>query len=169
MPVKHRFQSGKGDGTDTTLVRPSNWNDGHDGLGPTAITLVGGLDATVAATNLAAGAFNAVSDPSLRAKADLRGVDTIKVLARIGGSLVAATKIRFQYHTNADPNIATGDAGWTTLGTSAGSHTLGALFEFSITVPAGAKIADCTIRVGLFDGDGVADPTITMCRVRAVY
>jgi hypothetical protein len=27
--VKHSFTSSKADGADTTLVRPSNWNDGH--------------------------------------------------------------------------------------------------------------------------------------------
>jgi hypothetical protein len=27
--LKHRFQSGKSDPLDTTLIRPSNWNDSH--------------------------------------------------------------------------------------------------------------------------------------------
>jgi hypothetical protein len=31
MPIKHRFTSTKSDGTDTGLVRPSNWNDTHTG------------------------------------------------------------------------------------------------------------------------------------------
>lgn len=30
MHLKHRFHSPKGDGSDSTLVRPSNWNDEHD-------------------------------------------------------------------------------------------------------------------------------------------
>jgi hypothetical protein len=30
MPVKHAFVSAKSDAADTTLVRPSNWNDDHD-------------------------------------------------------------------------------------------------------------------------------------------
>ena len=29
MPVKHKFQSTKADGPDSSLVRPSNWNDEH--------------------------------------------------------------------------------------------------------------------------------------------
>jgi hypothetical protein len=29
MAVKHKFVSGKVDGGDSTLVRPSNWNDTH--------------------------------------------------------------------------------------------------------------------------------------------
>jgi hypothetical protein len=30
IEVKHKFQSAKDDGTDATLVQPSNWNDEHD-------------------------------------------------------------------------------------------------------------------------------------------
>jgi hypothetical protein len=30
IEIKHKFQSAKDDGTDATLVQPSNWNDDHD-------------------------------------------------------------------------------------------------------------------------------------------
>lgn len=30
VSLKHKFTSAKTDGTDTTLVRPSNWNDEHN-------------------------------------------------------------------------------------------------------------------------------------------
>lgn len=30
VALKHKFQSAKADGVDTSLVRPSNWNDDHD-------------------------------------------------------------------------------------------------------------------------------------------
>lgn len=30
IEVKHKFQSPKADGGDTTLIRPSNWNDVHE-------------------------------------------------------------------------------------------------------------------------------------------
>lgn len=30
VSLKHKFQSAKSDGADTTIVRPSNWNDEHD-------------------------------------------------------------------------------------------------------------------------------------------
>lgn len=30
LSVKHKFTSGKADGTDVTLVKPSNWNDEHN-------------------------------------------------------------------------------------------------------------------------------------------
>lgn len=32
MAIKHKFTSAKDDGGDATLVRPSNWNDDHEGL-----------------------------------------------------------------------------------------------------------------------------------------
>lgn len=32
MPIKHAFTSLKGDGGDTTLIRPSNWNADHIGI-----------------------------------------------------------------------------------------------------------------------------------------
>lgn len=85
-------------------------------------------------------------------------------MGRIGGSLVAATKLRVQYHTGGNPAVASGDAGWTTLAETAGSHTLNTMFySAEIAIPAGAQINDCLVRVGLLGGDGVADPTITAC------
>lgn len=30
VSLKHKFTSAKADGTDATLVQPSNWNDEHD-------------------------------------------------------------------------------------------------------------------------------------------
>jgi hypothetical protein len=122
------------------------------------------LAASAAATNLAASTFSAVSDPNYRVMTDLRGLTKIRIQGRIGGSLVAATKLRVQYHTGGDPAIGTGDGGWTTLADSAGSHTLNVMFySAEISVPAGAQINNVLIRVGLFGGDGAADPTITTC------
>lgn len=122
------------------------------------------MAASAAATNLAASTFSAVSDPSLRQMTDLRGLTKVRIQGRIGGSLVAATRLRVQYHTGGNPAVATGDAGWTTLAESAGSHTLSTMFySAEIAVPAGAQVNDVLIRVGLFGGDGVADPTITCC------
>lgn len=120
--------------------------------------------ASAAATNLAANTFSAVGDPSYRRMVDLRGKTKVRIMGRIGGALVAATKIRIQYHTGGNPAVASGDAGWTTLADTAGSHTLNALFYTAeIAVPAGAQINDCQIRCGIFSGDGAADPTITAC------
>lgn len=120
--------------------------------------------ASAAATNLAASTFSAVSDMNLRHFADLRGMTKCRVTGRVGGSLVAATKIRVQYHIGGNIAVASGDAGWTTLATTAGSHALNTLFRSGeIVVPSGSQIQDCIVRAGLFDGNGVADPTITCC------
>jgi hypothetical protein len=121
--------------------------------------------ATGAFSNLAASTVGAVSDPSYRAFTSLVGFTKVRFLGRLGGSIVAATKLRIQYHTSSDPTVATGDAGWTTLTTSAGSHTLSALFlTAEEAVPSGARINPVQIRAVLFDGDGVADPTMTCLR-----
>ena len=120
--------------------------------------------ASAAATNLASNTFNAVSDPSYRWMVDLRGKTKVRIMGRIGAALVSATKLRVQYHTGGDPNVSSGDAGWTTLADTAGSHTVNVMFySAEINVPAGAQINNCLIRVGLFSGDGAADPTITAC------
>lgn len=125
--------------------------------------------ASAAATNLALNAFAAPSDPAYRRMVDLRGKSFVRIQGRIGGALVAATRIRVQYHTAGNPAVATGDAGWATLADTAGSHTLNTMFYSSeIAVPAQAQINHCLVRVGLFSGDGAADPTMT-CAVLNFY
>jgi hypothetical protein len=139
--------------------------DGAPGQASLSVDLLSANDAASAvATNLALNVFNAVGDPAFRRMLDLRGKTKVRIMGRIGGALVAATKLRVQYHTGGDPAVLTGDAGWTTLADSAGSHTLNALFYSAESdVPAGARINDCLIRVGLFSGNSTADPTITCC------
>jgi hypothetical protein len=39
VSLKHKFQSTVGDGADTSLVRPSNWNDQHDLTGSAGMAL----------------------------------------------------------------------------------------------------------------------------------
>jgi hypothetical protein len=122
--------------------------------------------ASAAATNLALNTFAAPGDPNYRWIADLRGQTHCKILGRIGGSLVAATALRIQYNVSSNPAIATGDAGWLTLATTPGSHTVDTLFYTAeLAVPAGAQINDVQLRVGLWSGNGTADPTITACVV----
>lgn len=128
--------------------------------------------ATVAATNLLANTFSAVSDPNLRLMVSLRSSvpwQWARLQGRLGGTLVTATKVRVQYHLGGDPAIATGDAGWKTLLDSAGTHVLNTMFVTSpVAIPEEAKISSLLLRVGLFGGDGVADPTLT-CAILSVY
>lgn len=140
----------------------------RDCIGGTHITILGGLDASAAATNLASAATNCVSDPSLRVMVNFNGVTRTRFAGKIGGSLNAATTIRLQYHTGGDPSVATGDAGWTTLDTSAGSHTLNTWFYTSeAAIPSGAQINNVLVRACLFGGNGVSDPTITGLNINA--
>ena len=122
------------------------------------------MAASAAATNLAANTWKDVSDPSFRQMCDLRGLTKVRIHGRIGGSLVAATKIRIQYHTGGDPAVSTSDGGWTELVTTAGSHSVNTMFySAEIAVPAGAQVNNVLIRCGLFGGDGAKDPTVTCC------
>lgn len=125
--------------------------------------------ASAAASNLAANTFNAVSDPNFRQMHDLRGLTKVRIQGRLGGAVVAATKLRFQYHLGGNPAVVTGDAGWVTFADSAGSHTVNVMFySAEITIPAGARVNDVLLRVGIFGGDGAADPTIT-CAILNCY
>lgn len=125
------------------------------------------MAASAAATNLANGAFTAVSDPNFRQIVDLRNLTKCRIMGRIGGALVAATKLRLQYHLGGSIAVSSADGGWTTLADSAGSHTLNTMFDSAeLSVPLGARIQNCIVRVGLADGNGTADPTITGCVVR---
>lgn len=131
-------------------------------------TIVSGLDTSAAATNLAAGNTNCVSDPSLRGMFNMYGKTKIRWIGKIGGSINAATKIRLQYHTGGNIAVASADAGWTTLDTSAGTHTLNTYFYTAeVAVPLAAQINGLVVRACLFDGNGVADPTITGLQLNA--
>lgn len=122
--------------------------------------------ASAAAALLAAGAFSAVSDPDLRAVVRLTGFSKVRVHGRLGGVLVGPAKLRVQYHPGGDPAVASGDAGWATLADSAGSHSAGAMFySAEVALPAGALVDHCLLRAGLYDGDGLASPTIMACVV----
>lgn len=159
------FETGGAGSTGPTGDAGAAGATGPTGEAGQYVSLLAANGATSGAfTNLTAGNVGAVADPNFRAMLDLRGITKIRIMGRHGGSIVAATKLRIQYHTGIDPAVASGDAGWTTLATSAGSHTLNVMYYTAeITVPAGAQINNCLIRAVLFDGDGAADPTITLC------
>jgi hypothetical protein len=153
-----RLRSKSGQPTGEADGTPVGFGDGSVAL------LHPNMPASAPATNLAAGALAAVSDPNLRVMADLRGRISVRIQGRIGGTLAAATKIRVQYHLGGNPNVASGDAGWGNMATTAGSHAANAMFYTSeLFIPAASRVKDVLLRPSLVDGDGVADPTITCC------
>lgn len=133
------------------------------GSGWTPLLAMNGA-ASAVATNNGAAAFTAVSDPAFRTMRDLRGLTKVRIMGRLGGTVAAGTRVRVQYHTGGNPAVLSNDAGWATLADSAGSHVAGAAFySAEIAVPAGAQVNNVLIRVGIFGGDGAADPTLTCC------
>jgi hypothetical protein len=144
----------------------SVWFDCLAGYGREVVLKDLSTAASAAATNLALNTLNCVSDPNYRTITNLKGMTKIRLLGRFGGTLVNATTMRIQYSTSANPAIATGDASWATLATSAGTHTTGTYFytaEFAI--PAAAQINNVQLRACIFSGDSFADPTLTAAKL----
>jgi hypothetical protein len=119
--------------------------------------------ASSVATDLAAVTHNAVDDPLFRTLVNLRGAKKCRLLGRLGGTVATATKIRVQYHAGKDPLVASGDAGWQALVSSAGSHVAGTSFWTAEgSIPSAARRKTIVLRPVIYDGDGVADPTLTI-------
>lgn len=74
IEIKHKFQSAKSDGGDTSLVRPSNWNDTHE-IEVAAFSLIGRASAGVgAAQEITLGAGLSFSGSTLAASLSLEGI-----------------------------------------------------------------------------------------------
>ena len=86
VSLKHKFASAKSDGGDTTLVRPSNWNDEHDLLISTA-TIVGRTTAsTGAAEEISVSADLTLSAGTLGVASSLSGKTLVE--PTITGTLI---------------------------------------------------------------------------------
>lgn len=134
------------------------------GTGGSVVLLHPNMIPSLPATLNALNTFAAVSDPYLRQMVDLRNATKVRVMAAIGDALVAASAVRIQFHTGGDPAVVSGDAGWTELVTTAGSHLLATMFYAAeAAVPSGARINHCLVRAGLFSGNGLVSPTLTAC------
>ncbi len=136
IAITHPFVSAKGDGTDATLVRPSNWNATHSTSMATA-NLLGRLTAGVGAfeeiaiTALIAAALNSASGAAFLTAIGAGGFFTGDIKARYGtGALTgyvrlngntigsatsgageranADTQTLFQYLWDTDPNLVVG-------------------------------------------------------------
>lgn len=65
VSLKHKFQSAKSDSADTTLVRPSNWNDEHDLVLASGVLLGRSTAGTGAAEEISIGSGLSLSGGTL--------------------------------------------------------------------------------------------------------
>ena len=133
VTVKHKFVSSIADGTDTSLVRPSNWNDTHDlaGLGTmaeqnaNAVAITGGTISNVTFTSDTVSnnlAFTPTSAPSYL-EGDLWYDSTAKALAYYNDSSTVTVHLGqdliIKVINNTGSTIANGSPVYVT-GTSSG-------------------------------------------------
>lgn len=86
ISLKHKFQSAKGDSADTSLIRPSNWNDDHD-LKMVGPALVGrSASGTGDATEITLGSGLSFSGGSLNAGTIAGRALTVSSSAPSGGA-----------------------------------------------------------------------------------
>jgi microcystin-dependent protein len=124
IQIKHAFTSAKGDGTDATLVRPSNWNAVHT-TSMATLNLLGRLTAGV-------GAFEEIPITAFMA-AVLNSADANGFLAALGIGAFTTGDTKFSI----DP---TAQAGWIVYNLNTASGTIG---DASSTATVRAN-ADCS-------------------------
>lgn len=117
------------------------------------------------ATNNPATTFTALSDPEARRFLDLQGYPLVDVQWQVNGGVDAVTKVRLEYVATSDINQSTG---WTTLLTTQAFASAGNQlhYETNLAVPTAAQVSNCLLRMGIYDGDGVADPYIAALVLR---
>jgi hypothetical protein len=96
LSVKHKFTNPKGDPADTTLVRPSNWNDEH------AITLA--ADSVIGRDSSGSGAAQEVACTA-QGRAILAAATVAALCAALGIGVSTTGDVKFTIKTAAD-------AGW---------------------------------------------------------
>lgn len=154
MPIRHRFQSAKADGADTTLVRPSNWNDEHSAP-PFVYPLVG---AAVNLTSLPA----AISRSTIgRVRLDFTSVNEARFNMFVSTAGTSTSVSRISYSLDDGTN-------WAEFGALADVNMSLASAGFRITawlpVPGAAK-ADVMLGWTREGGDGTASPQVTALSV----
>lgn len=151
MAIKHKKTSAVADGTDTTRVRPSDWNDEHNHV-PFVIPITA---APVTWTNMPAVATEFTGNP--RTLADLTYATQVRIVActaTTAGATNATLKIQY----------STDQSAWSDLTSTLGVATpVGVKSGAWENVPAGAK-GDVFLRILGQSGDGTTDP-----QFRGVY
>lgn len=154
MPIKHAFDSAKGDPGDTTLVRPSDWNADHESP-PFVIPLVHqansplGWAVPAALTELG-------GNTRARTMVDLTHCTQARIVVNLTDAASASAKLRLQYSTNSGSSWNYLDD---TSGPSVGISATGVAASSWVNLATNAK-ADVWIRVVGIDGDGADSATI---------
>lgn len=152
MGIRHKFTSSKPEGADSSVVRPSNWNDDHN-FPPLVVPLV---NASVTWTNMPNAATEFTGLP--RTKYDLTHSDQVRLVVCVGVATAAAATLKIQYSTD--------QAAWSDLTSTLGSlNSTGAKAGAWENVPAGAK-ADVFLRVQGAGGDGTLDPQFRLIQLQ---
>ena len=94
LSIKHKFVSAKTDGTDATLIRPSNWNDAHD-ISLSTNSLIGRATA-------GAGPAEEITCTAL-ARAILASADAGAVLVALGLGAFSTGDVKLTLKASADP------------------------------------------------------------------
>ncbi|HLL28964.1 MAG TPA: hypothetical protein VKT73_15110 [Xanthobacteraceae bacterium] len=112
LTVKHKFQSAKGDDVDSTLIRPSNWNDTHD--------IQMASDSVIGRDSSGAGAAQEISFTALaRTLAAINDPTAFIAALGIGGFSTGDVKLTLK--TTADPGWIIMNDG--TIGDASSSST----------------------------------------------
>lgn len=145
MGIKHKHVATQPEGPDSSVVRPSNWNDGHDHP-PFVVPIVG---SSVTWTNMPSAATEFIGNP--RTKYDLTHADEVRLVACTGGTApVAGATLKIQYSTD--------ESAWSDLTTElAVNGTVGTKAGTWQAVAAGAK-SDVFLRILGEGGNGTVDP-----------
>jgi hypothetical protein len=126
VSLKHKFTSAKSDGGDSTLVKPSNWNDEHD------LTLA--ADRVLGRATAGAGAVEEIVCTAA-GRALIDDADATAQLATLGATLASTTEVLTGTATNRTVTPDALAALWEDGGSvaSAGTISLGEGGYFNIT------------------------------------
>jgi hypothetical protein len=115
ISITHPFVSAKGDGTDATLVRPSNWNAVHT-TSMANNTLVGNVSGGI-------GPFTEIALSPFVAAA-LGAVDAASFLAALGVGAFLTGDVKFTLNTNAEAGWIIYQGGGVTIGNAISSASV---------------------------------------------
>lgn len=144
MAIKHKHVAMQPEGPDSSLVRPSNWNDAHDAP-PFVVPIVG---ASVTWSNMPAAATEFIGNP--RTMYDLTHVGEVRIVVCVGVAATAGATLKIQYSLD--------ESAWSDLTPALGGlNSAGCKVGAWTAVPAGAK-TDVFLRILGEGGNGTLDP-----------